>query len=42
MNLYDVITLDIRVFSNAQVLAALNRNLPDAGGRLCGCWCAMK
>jgi len=34
--LYDVTTLEIKVFSNASVYAALEKALPDAGGTLIG------
>jgi len=33
---HELLTLDITVFSNAQVYAALEKNLPAAGGRLLG------
>jgi len=33
---HELLTLDIKVFSNPQVYAALEKNLPAAGGRLLG------
>lgn len=34
--IYELTTLEIKVFSNASVYAALQRTLPEAGGRLVG------
>lgn len=36
MSIYELLTLEIKVFSNAQVYAALEKNLPAAGGTLVG------
>ena len=36
MNLYELTTLEIKVFSNAKVYAALQERLPAAGGTLIG------
>ncbi len=36
MTLYELTTLEIKVFSNAKVYEALQRNLPEAGGTLIG------
>ena len=38
MTLYDLTTLSIGVTAHAATQAALERHLPEAGGRLLGCW----
>ena len=38
MKLYDLTTLSIAVTAHAATQTALERTLPEAGGRLLGCW----